>query len=168
MVRVPCCCSQSTPFPFFDMVRLLMSLIGKINSSIVISFVQKSRTIPSSFMVLHPRMRSYTGTVIFPCHTLQHLVLPYTSCCLSIQRISTDFAPSFSEEVCIRGTPRIWYLPSQVGKMHGCSFFMDHQVTIRSTIYKNLDDCVSGATSDRVFESLFGLILSCLLVPSLG
>jgi hypothetical protein len=42
-----------------------MSLIGKMISSIVISFVQKSRTIPSSFMVLHPRMRAYTGFAIF-------------------------------------------------------------------------------------------------------
>ena len=42
-----------------------MSLIGKTISSIVISFVRKSRTTPSSFMVLHPRMRSYTGLVIF-------------------------------------------------------------------------------------------------------
>ncbi len=51
-------------FSIFDVVRLLMSLIGKMISSIVISFVQKSRTIPISFMVLHPRMRSYIGFVI--------------------------------------------------------------------------------------------------------
>ena len=52
-------------FSIFDVVRLLMSLIGKMISSIVISVVQKSRTIPLSFMVLHPRMRSYTGFVIW-------------------------------------------------------------------------------------------------------
>ena len=52
-------------FSIVDLVKLLMSLIGKIISSIVISFVQKSRTIPNSFIVLHPRMRSYTGLVIF-------------------------------------------------------------------------------------------------------
>ena len=45
-------------FFMFDLVRLLMSLIGKMISSMVISFVQKSRTIPSSLMVLQPRMMS--------------------------------------------------------------------------------------------------------------
>jgi hypothetical protein len=50
-------------FSIFDLVRLLMSLICKMMSSLVIYFVQNSRTIPSSFMALQPRMRSYTGLV---------------------------------------------------------------------------------------------------------
>jgi hypothetical protein len=36
----------------------------KIMSSIVICVVRKSRTMPKPFMVLQPRMRSYTGLVI--------------------------------------------------------------------------------------------------------
>jgi hypothetical protein len=43
----------------------LMSLIGKMISSIFILSVWKFRTIPSSFMGFQPRMRSYTGLVIF-------------------------------------------------------------------------------------------------------
>ena len=52
-------------FSIFDFVRLLMSLIGKMVSSNVISFVWKSKAIPRFFMVPHQRMRSYTGLVIF-------------------------------------------------------------------------------------------------------
>ncbi len=52
-------------FSILVLARLLMFFIGKMNSSIVICFVQKSRTIPNSFMVWQPRMRSYTGLVIF-------------------------------------------------------------------------------------------------------
>jgi hypothetical protein len=65
-------------FSMFDVIRLLTSLIGKMIWSIVISFVHKSRTIPSSFMVLHPRMRSYTNLVI--CF----LVILYNAWCDSI------------------------------------------------------------------------------------
>ena len=64
VVRVPCCCSQPRLFFMFDLVRLLTSLIGKMIASTVIFFVWKSRKIPSCFMVLHPRMRSYLGLVI--------------------------------------------------------------------------------------------------------
>ena len=44
---------------------LLMFLIGEMSSSMVISFVQKSRTIPSSLSVLTPKMRSNADLVIF-------------------------------------------------------------------------------------------------------
>jgi len=49
----------------FDVVRLFTSLIGKMISSIIVSCVQKASTIPNSFMVLQPTMRSNTGLVIF-------------------------------------------------------------------------------------------------------
>jgi hypothetical protein len=43
---------------------LVMSLVGKMISSMSISFVQKFRTIPNSFKVFVPRMRSTPGWLI--------------------------------------------------------------------------------------------------------
>ena len=61
-------------FANFDLARLFMFVIGKMISSIVICFVQKSRTIPISCMVLQPRMRSYTDLVIcFFCTVLYQI-----------------------------------------------------------------------------------------------
>ena len=45
--------------------RLLMFLIGKVTSSTVIVLALKSNTIPNSFMVSVPRMRSYCGLLFF-------------------------------------------------------------------------------------------------------
>ncbi len=45
-------------------LNLMMSLIdGKMSSS-VISFVRKSKTIPNSFMMLLPRMKSNPGLIM--------------------------------------------------------------------------------------------------------
>ena len=114
-----------------DVVRLLMSLIGKMISSIVISFVQKSRMIPNSFMVLHRRMRSYTGFVI--------LFLSYsTTSGVTRNSLLFEYAKNFKLTLLL---PLVRKLPfdvcqefgpclCQVGEMNGCSFFMEHEVTI--------------------------------------
>ena len=44
--------------------------------------------------------------------------------------------------------------------MHGCSFFVEQKVIIRSTIKKDFDDCVIDAMPDREFEVLMGQIFS--------
>ena len=70
------------------------------------------------------------------------LILLYNIWCYQIllavwvlKEFYVDFAPSFSKEAPIQCISRNWHLPSQVGEMHRCSFFMQHKITIRSTIY---------------------------------
>ena len=50
---------------------LVMSLIGKMVSSLSISFAQNVRIVPSSFRVFVPRMRSNPGWLIYVHHTSQ-------------------------------------------------------------------------------------------------
>jgi hypothetical protein len=92
-------------------------------------------------------------------------VLPDTPCCLNIRRISSWLCSFPCEEALIWGMARIWHLPSQVGEMHGCSFVMEHSVTIWTTIPENFDDCVTGVTPCRVFKSLWGPIFGRLEIP---
>jgi hypothetical protein len=95
-------------------------------SSMVISFVWKSRSIPSSF-------NSFVVLLIFFL-SLQCLVLPDTPFCLSTQRI-LDWLNSFLswESSHLMYAKKLVPAQSSRGR-YGCSFFMEHQVTIRSTL----------------------------------
>ena len=94
---------------------------------LLFSFIKKSRTISSSFMVLHPRMRSYIGFVIsFLLYSTTSGVTRNSMLFWVFKEFQADFAPSFSKEAPIWCMPWIWHLPSQVGGMYGCSFFIEH------------------------------------------
>ena len=75
-----------------------MSLIGKMISSIVISFVQNLEEFLSLSWFDIQECGHTPALSFYSYHTLQRLVLPETPCCLSIKKIQADFAPSFSEE----------------------------------------------------------------------
>jgi hypothetical protein len=67
---------------------LMMSLIGKMISSISIYFVQKCRTFPNSFKVFGPRMRSNPGwLIIHPSYSVLYA-------CRIIKEFDSEFALS--------------------------------------------------------------------------
>ena len=104
-------------------------------SSIVICFVWKSRRIPNSFMVLQPRMRSYTGLVILVLsYSMTSGVTVYSWLFEYLNNFKkTWFLPlvrKFPFNICNKR-----HLPSQVGKMHVRSLFMEPKITIRATVY---------------------------------
>lgn len=102
----------------FDLVRLLMLLICKLISTIDISVVQKSRAIPSSFFVLHSRIRPYTSWIIILPYSTPSSVTRYSLLFKYTKNFWVTFPISYNKEVPIQCMSRSWHLPT-VRELHG-------------------------------------------------
>ncbi len=109
-----------------DMVRLLMPcsrlmfLIGKVISSMLIVLLSKSSTIPNSFMVSLPRMRSYWGLLFLLFDHIGFWIVPFAIRVIKEVQLYPSFTLSLEDP--IWSIPRLWNQPFQVEKQHGLVF----------------------------------------------
>jgi len=102
--------------------RLVMSRIGKVSSSMLISFIDSTPMIRSnvgfSLSSLYSTISSWS--VFAYCDDIQRTEVP--ACLFPLCGKSHSTCTMF------------WHQPSRVGKTFGCSFPMEQKISVRATI----------------------------------